>query len=124
MNACADVQGLLHPYVDGELPAAEQLRVEAHLVECEVCRVEYQHVREVVDIIRGSQPLYPARAELSIKLESIVEDQRLSAGRRRRHRVAVAAFRQVAALPGRCGTSTACGATSASYSSSSTSGHT
>jgi anti-sigma factor RsiW len=87
MKACADVQGLLHSYVDGELPATEQLRVEAHLVECEECRVEYQHIREVVDVVRGSQPLYPARADLSVNLESIVEDHRSSAGRRRRYRV-------------------------------------
>jgi anti-sigma factor RsiW len=82
------VQGLLHPYVDGELAAAEQLRVEAHLIECEECRTGYQHLREVVDIVRGSQPLYPVRADLSLKLESIVEDRRSRSGQHRRYRVA------------------------------------
>jgi anti-sigma factor RsiW len=58
VNRCTEVREKLHLYVDDELPQAEVLELEKHLVECPACSAEYQNVRMVVDTVRGAQPLY------------------------------------------------------------------
>ncbi len=58
MNPCAEARQKLHLYVDDELPPAEVLELEKHLVECPACSAEYQNVRIVVDTVRGAKPLY------------------------------------------------------------------
>jgi anti-sigma factor RsiW len=40
-------------YVDGALPAAERLEVEAHLAGCEPCRAQAAAERALVDAVRG-----------------------------------------------------------------------
>lgn len=58
MSSCAETRQKIHLYVDDELPAAEILELEKHLVECPTCSAEYQDVRAVVDTVRGAKPLY------------------------------------------------------------------
>jgi anti-sigma factor RsiW len=45
-------------YLDNELPPAELLEYERHLLECADCRRHYEDLRAVVDVVRGGQPLY------------------------------------------------------------------
>ena len=76
MTLCERCRDWLHLYVDGELGGTEQLTFEAHLLECEACRSEYNAVRQVVDAVRGSRPLYPASATVPAKTREIVERHR------------------------------------------------
>lgn len=88
MTACERARQEIHRYVDGEIGAAEQMAFEAHLLECERCRDEYEGVQDVVNTVRGSNPLYPTPVSLLPKLEHIVENDR--AGRRKRIRIRAA----------------------------------
>lgn len=47
MNDCRDVRDNLSAWIDGELPAAELLAVERHLVACPDCRAEADDLRRV-----------------------------------------------------------------------------
>lgn len=91
MTSCAQARGWIHPYIDGEISAGAQIAFEAHLLECERCRAEYERVREVVDTVRGSKPLYPTRDSLTSKLRKIVEYDRSQRRRRMQRRVATMA---------------------------------
>lgn len=88
MNRCEDVLVALPLYVDGELPARDEIGVEAHLLECSSCRATYEELRSVVDVVRGSKPLYDPPPSLRPSLESLV---RGSAGRRISTGAAIAA---------------------------------
>lgn len=71
-EACQGRHDQIHLYVDGELSTEDQLAFELHLLECEVCRIEHDQVREVVDIVRGSKPLYPVSPKLPESVRSIL----------------------------------------------------
>lgn len=42
-------EGTLHAYLDGELPAAERARLEAHLAECATCRDRLTEERGLIE---------------------------------------------------------------------------
>jgi anti-sigma factor RsiW len=42
---------LIHPYLDGELDVKESIRVQAHLEECERCRLLYQDEKAFLDLL-------------------------------------------------------------------------
>ena len=51
----------LSAYLDADLDASEQARIEEHLRECPDCRREYRELRHTVDLLRGlSSPDPPA----------------------------------------------------------------
>jgi anti-sigma factor RsiW len=79
----------IHPYVDGELDVAQHVGFEAHLLECATCRVGYDRVRQVVDVVRGARPLYPAAPSLCAKLQTIVESKQAHSRKRRIVRIGV-----------------------------------
>jgi anti-sigma factor RsiW len=83
MTSCPEFSDHLHGYIDGELEPAKQLAFEAHLSDCADCSAEYDRVRQVVDVVRGARPLYPAPAALSPKLQTLVQRSQ-DHGRRRR----------------------------------------
>lgn len=91
MSSCEEVRSRIHPYVDGEIDATEQLAFEAHLLECKNCRAEYDGVRHVVDTVRGSKPLYPAGPLLPGKVQHILQGGRMEHRRRLRIRAGVMA---------------------------------
>jgi anti-sigma factor RsiW len=88
---CEQARASIQPYVDNELCAVEQFALEAHFLECESCRAEYESMRQVVDTVRGSSPLYPCDPSLSTKIQQILEDDRSKLRDRRRLRVAAMA---------------------------------
>jgi anti-sigma factor RsiW len=94
MILCEDVRTALHLYIDAELSPRKELAIEAHLVECGACRSEYDQLREVVDTVRGSKPLYEPRPVLRNKVESMLQD----AGRNKTRWPAHAAWLIAAAL--------------------------
>lgn len=58
MSRCAQIGKRVHAYLDHELPAAEMLEFESHLMDCPACRGSYESVRAVVDVVRGAKPVY------------------------------------------------------------------
>jgi anti-sigma factor RsiW len=82
MTACEQSRNWIHAYVDGELPAAEQIAFESHLLECHGCRAEYSAVRQVVDSVRGSSPLYIPNPSLPEKVRAILDNDRSARARR------------------------------------------
>lgn len=72
---CDQAQAAMHPYIDGEISSSEQLLLESHLLHCASCRSEYESLREVVDTVRGSKPLYPVAPSLAETIDGLVEQQ-------------------------------------------------
>lgn len=83
MRGCEECRGLLHAYVDGELPAADSLAIEVHLVECPACAAEYQALRVVVDTVRGARPVYEAPEEGREAVKRLILGYRRGLWRRR-----------------------------------------
>ncbi len=48
----------LHAYVDAELSPTDTLSVEAHLLECAVCRSQFEGLHSTVETLRGAASLY------------------------------------------------------------------
>jgi anti-sigma factor RsiW len=92
MTNCHEVRDWIHPYVDGELGAPEQLAFEAHLLECASCRAEYDRVRHVVDTVRGSKPLYPTPATVPANARKLLEGHQSEHRKRSRLRVSIMAI--------------------------------
>ena len=56
---CDDIEELIGPYCDGELPADQRQRVEDHLAGCETCRAELanlQALEEKLAMIEFAEP--------------------------------------------------------------------
>lgn len=56
MSACTDLAGLLQDAADGPLPAADRVRLDAHLASCAACRDTLAASR----LIRGAAAALPA----------------------------------------------------------------
>jgi anti-sigma factor RsiW len=55
---CANAIERLHAYVDAELPPADALSIEAHLMECAACRREFETLLAGVETVRGAHGVY------------------------------------------------------------------
>jgi mycothiol system anti-sigma-R factor len=76
-SECSDTAALLQPYVDGELGAAEQERVAAHLESCRPCRaaVQEQHwVRATLRALQRDAAPAALRARIVAELDAIDRD--------------------------------------------------
>ena len=51
--SCQAAEPLLEPFVDGELPMAEQVAVESHLRWCRVCEARVDDFRLIGTSMRG-----------------------------------------------------------------------
>ncbi|MGA9307488.1 MAG: anti-sigma factor, partial [Candidatus Sulfotelmatobacter sp.] len=64
---CADVKGLLSPYLDGVVTGTEMQGLQAHLEGCAPCAMEYRLLRQTQQLLasvkRVQQP-----ADLGLKL--------------------------------------------------------
>ena len=53
---CEQIQELIHPYIDGEFDLLNNLEMEHHLGECEVCQWEYQGYLNLLALVhRGAK---------------------------------------------------------------------
>src|SRR4051794_36180272 len=65
---CDDVQGLLDPYVDGELDAAHALEVERHLPACPRCSADLAHLQGLRKALRRDLAYHRAPDELRARV--------------------------------------------------------
>lgn len=104
MIGCEQARGWIQLYIDGEIGVREQLALEAHLVECADCRAEHDALRDVVDTVRGSKPLYRPPASLLQDSRLLVTKHQATQGKRARLRAgllaAAAVLLAVAAVAG------------------------
>ena len=49
---CEDIERLVDPYVDGELPQPLQIRVEDHVQECESCASTLEDCQRLLSLAR------------------------------------------------------------------------
>lgn len=61
---CAEWEGLLHSYVDGELDAAHVMAVERHLATCSACAAEMQRLERMHRVMAQEEVRWRAPPEL------------------------------------------------------------
>lgn len=69
-NQCRKVQGLLSPYIDGQIGSSERDRVESHLEECQVCRREFDSLRATVNLLHRVAVVSPPRSFALAEVEA------------------------------------------------------
>jgi anti-sigma factor RsiW len=69
---CQESRNALHLYLDGELPPPEVLCLEAHLVECVLCRKEYETLLAAVESVRGAHRLFDAPEASRHRVEQLI----------------------------------------------------
>ena len=69
-NQCHKVQGLLSPYIDGQIGSSERDRVESHLEECQVCRRELESLRSTVNLLNRVVVVSPPRSFALAEIEA------------------------------------------------------
>jgi anti-sigma factor RsiW len=57
---CAEIQELVHGYLDDELAFTQALPIDDHLASCEACRQVYAQARALRSAVREQAPYYPA----------------------------------------------------------------
>jgi anti-sigma factor (TIGR02949 family) len=79
---CDDARDLLEAYLDGELPAEDRTRLEAHLPGCPACTAELGCLRALSDRIRTVGP-HPVPDGLAARVAAVLaEDAPAGSGRR------------------------------------------
>src|SRR5262249_29147152 len=68
---CAQIQNLIHAYVDGELDLVRHLEIEHHLQDCTVCSQAHESLRGLRSGLQGDSLYYKAAASLKDRLEHI-----------------------------------------------------
>lgn len=76
MISCLQARGLVPLYVDGEITTVEVFEIETHLADCAECRSEFERLREVVDTVRVTSPLYEPPAGSYERVERLVSAHR------------------------------------------------
>jgi len=66
---CAELEGRLHPFLDGELDVAEMSEADAHVTECPGCRGRVAREREFRQLLRR-QPRESAPPELGERIRA------------------------------------------------------
>jgi len=95
MSSCQDVKGAIHRYLDRNLQPEETHAIEAHLVDCDDCRHEYESLLVVVESVRAAHPLYPTPPESYANARRQIQAHR---NRTIRIRTAIAASLLIAGL--------------------------
>jgi anti-sigma factor RsiW len=67
---CANVQGLLHPFVDGELEVIRHVEIEEHLKQCQSCAEQQRQLRALREAVASASLGYRAPAALREKIRS------------------------------------------------------
>lgn len=70
---CEQVQELIHAYIDGELDLVNNLAIEGHLGECEVCQSEYRGHLNLVALVQGGAQYFAAPDILKKRIEKQID---------------------------------------------------
>lgn len=66
---CQELVELVTDYFDGALPPAERARFDAHLDECEACRIYLEQMRATIAAVHSSREL-EGREEVGALLQT------------------------------------------------------
>lgn len=66
---CQELVELVTDYFDGALPPAERARFDAHLDECEACRIYLEQMRATIAAVQSSREL-EGREEVGALLQT------------------------------------------------------
>ncbi len=72
MIRCQKAQALLQKFATGDLPTAAQVLVEAHLEQCESCRLEFETEMELL-VNLGELPLVPCPQPITNNILTRIE---------------------------------------------------
>ncbi|MBO0798402.1 MAG: zf-HC2 domain-containing protein [Blastocatellia bacterium] len=72
-DSCKNIRAQMAFYLDDELRNGERDEFEAHLNDCPSCHELFEQERMLLEVVRASQPLYQAPAEMRARLERIIE---------------------------------------------------
>ncbi len=73
--SCQRAQELIHGYVDGELDPANNLEVERHIQECNVCASTYRSQTMLRFSLKDKSLYYPASEKLKKRIQSSVRKE-------------------------------------------------
>jgi len=73
--SCQRAQELVHGYVDGELDPANNLEIERHIQECQVCASTYRSQTALRSSLRDKSLYYPASEVLKKRIQSVVRKE-------------------------------------------------
>ena len=69
---CQQTQDLLHGYIDGELDLPNNLNIERHFDECELCAIEYDNQLTLKTLIQEKGEYFQAPESLEKRIEKSV----------------------------------------------------
>lgn len=95
---CQELEALLHPYLDGELDAAQRRDVDAHLSGCPACQRQLQDFRTLSAALKSPELRYPAGDLLKQRLKFQLREAAMRSDRPRWPRFAAAAAVTLMAL--------------------------
>lgn len=75
MKGCEEVSEVLLDYLLGELSDDEAAGVRAHLQECPQCRLEYQNLKEVVELTASATTLRPSQEVYENLKEAVLAER-------------------------------------------------
>ncbi len=61
-SECQKLEGMLSPYIDGQLSPAERDRLEGHIKGCDACRGELESLRATIDLFHRVPLVSPPRS--------------------------------------------------------------
>src|SRR3954471_15359874 len=73
-------EALIHPYIDGELDAANASEMEDHLRQCDECRSAELRIRSLRSALANSSPGFRAPAQLRTDIRTAIKREAQSAG--------------------------------------------
>jgi anti-sigma factor (TIGR02949 family) len=100
---CEELEPLLHPFIDGELVAADRAELESHLLTCESCAKKTQQERLAVDVIRSQAKAAQPKAPEALKqrlLDGIHQESAIAQRRAAMRWAAAAAAAGIAVFAG------------------------
>lgn len=75
MSCEATASELIDPYIDGELDADRAADLSRHLVECEVCNMDYQNQLNLRSIIRDQSLYYRSTDEFRKRIQAALRQE-------------------------------------------------
>ena len=70
---CEQVQELIHAYIDGELDLVNNLAIEGHFGECEVCQSDYRGHLNLVALVQCCAQNFAAPDILRKRIEKQID---------------------------------------------------